>query len=184
MTTTAMNADPMIAIVMLSTPESVGLVRGQVRAALEYAGLGGYTDDAELIASELVSNAVRHGSTGQEDKITVALIRVTNPSGVALIVIDSSPSPPVMRELTLEDEGGRGLRIVDALADSWDWRPKGKGKAVIAILANDGPLNSVREHVPALRPTRRTAVHVGMRARRLSAGLQLAAMDATGAGVP
>jgi anti-sigma regulatory factor (Ser/Thr protein kinase) len=159
MTTTAMNADPMIAIVMLSTPESVGLVRGQVRAALDYGGLGAYADDAELIASELVSNAVRHGSTGQEDKITVALIRVTNPSGLALIVIDSSPSPPVMRELTLEDEGGRGLRIVDALAASWDWRPKGKGKAVIAILANDGPLNVVREPVPAEWPTCRTAVH-------------------------
>jgi len=161
MTTTAMNADPMIAIVMLSTPESVGLVRGQVRAALDYAGLGAHADDAELIASELVSNAVRHGSTGQEDKITVALIRVTNPSGVALIVIDSSPSPPVMRELTLEDEGGRGLRIVDALAASWDWRPKGKGKAVIAILANDGQLNAVREPVPAEWSTRRAAVHAG-----------------------
>jgi anti-sigma regulatory factor (Ser/Thr protein kinase) len=167
MTTTAMNADPMIAIVMLSTPESVGMVRGQVRAALEYGGLGAYADDAELIASELVSNAVRHGSTGKEDKITVALIRVTNPSGVAVIVIDSSPSPPVMRELTLEDEGGRGLRIVDALAASWDWRPKGKGKAVIAILANDGPLNAVREPVPAERSARRTAVHAGKQSEGL-----------------
>ena len=82
-------------------------------------------------------------------------------------VIDSSPSPPVMRELTLEDEGGRGLRIVDALAASWDWRPKGKGKAVIAILANDGPLNAVREPVPAERSARRTAVHVGKQSEGL-----------------
>jgi anti-sigma regulatory factor (Ser/Thr protein kinase) len=181
MTTAAMNADPMVAIVMLSTPESVGMVRGQVRAALEYGGLGAYADDAELIASELVSNAVRHGSTGQEDKITVALIRVTNPSGVAVIVIDSSSNPPVMRELTLEDEGGRGLRIVDALAASWDWRPKGQGKAVIAILANDGLLGAVHEPVPAERPARLTAVRKGKRVRRPIVGLQLTAMDATGA---
>lgn len=137
MTPAAMNTDPMIAIVMLSTPASVGLVRGQVRAALEYHGLGGYVEDAELIASELVSNAVRHGSTSALDKVTVALIRVENPTGVALIVVDSSPVPPVMREFTLEDEGGRGLRIVDALAASWDWRPEGKGKAIIAVLAGE-----------------------------------------------
>lgn len=137
MTPMAMKADPMIAIVMLSTPESVGLVRGQVRAALEYHGLDEYVEDAELIASELVSNAVRHGSTSTLDKVTVALIRVDNPPGVAVIVVDSSPDPPVMGEFTLDEEGGRGLRIVDALSSSWDWRPEGKGKAIIAILANE-----------------------------------------------
>ena len=126
----------MIAIVMLSTPESVGMVRGQVRAALEFAGLKAYVDDAELIASELVSNAVRHGSSSREDKVTVALIRVANTSGVAIIVVDSSPDPPVMREFTLDEEGGRGMRIVDALAASWHWRPEGPGKAVIAILGD------------------------------------------------
>lgn len=134
MTTTAMNADPMIAIVMLATPESVGMVRGQVRAALDFSGLQDFADDAELIASELVSNAVRHGSSGSDDKVTVALIRMANTHGVALIVVDSSPEPPVMREFSLDDEGGRGIRIVDALSASWDWRPEGPGKAVIAIL--------------------------------------------------
>jgi serine/threonine-protein kinase RsbW len=137
MASAVMNTDPMIAIVMLSTPESVGLVRGQVRAALEYHGLDAYVEDAELIASELVSNAVRHGSSSKLDKVTVALIRVENPAGLALIVVDSSPEPPVMREFTLDDEGGRGLRIVDALAASWDWRPEGRGKAIIAILGDE-----------------------------------------------
>jgi anti-sigma regulatory factor (Ser/Thr protein kinase) len=137
MTTTDLTADPMIALVMLSTPESVGMVRGQVRAALDFGGLGEYVDDAELIASELVSNAVRHGSTTSSDKVKVALIRVDNPSGVAIIVVDSSPRAPVMRELTFDEEGGRGLRIVDALATSWDWRPRDSGKAIIAILTND-----------------------------------------------
>lgn len=138
MTASGLNADPMIAIVMLSTPESVGMVRGQVRAALEFAGLEDYVDDAELIASELVSNAVRHGSSSAEEKITVALIRVAGRPGVALIVIDSSPEPPVLKEFTLDAEGGRGMAIVDALSASWHWRPEGSGKAVIAILANGG----------------------------------------------
>jgi anti-sigma regulatory factor (Ser/Thr protein kinase) len=137
MTTTDLTADPMIALVMLSTPESVGMVRGQVRAALDFGGLSEYADDAELIASELVSNAVRHASTTPSDKVKVALIRVDNPSGVAIIVVDSSPQAPIMREFTLDEEGGRGLRIVDALAASWDWRPRDSGKAIIAILTND-----------------------------------------------
>jgi hypothetical protein len=65
------------------------------------------------------------------------LIRVENPSGIAVIVVDSSKEPPVMREFTLDEEGGRGLPIVDALSACWDWRPEGEGKAIIAILAND-----------------------------------------------
>lgn len=137
MTSMAMNTDPMIAIVMLSTPESVGMIRGQVRAALEFHGLDTYVDDAELIASELVSNAVRHAKTSETDKVTVALIRVENPAGVAVIVVDSSKEAPVMREFTLDEEGGRGLRIVDALSARWDWRPEGEGKAIIAILSTE-----------------------------------------------
>lgn len=137
MTSTGLNADPMIAIVMLSTPESVGMVRGQVRAALEFAGLEEYVDDAQLIASELVSNAVRHGSTSPEQKVTVALIRVDSKPGVALIVVDSSPEPPVLKDFTLDEEGGRGMAIVEALASSWHWTRKGEGKAVIAILTHD-----------------------------------------------
>lgn len=138
MSTAVMNADPMIALSLLSTPESVGLIRGQVRAALESSGLASYADDAEVVASELVSNAVRHGSTSQADTITVALMQVQNPSAVAVVVSDSSPRPPAMRELTLENEGGRGLRIVDALTAYWDWRPEGTGKTVFAVLARGG----------------------------------------------
>ena len=138
MTSTGLSADPMIAISMLSTPESVGMVRGQVRAALEFSGLKDYADDAELIASELVSNAVRHGSSSADDKITVALSRIPGGPGVALIVIDTSPEPPILKEFTLDAEGGRGMAIVDALSSSWDWRPEGPGKAVFAFLAHDG----------------------------------------------
>lgn len=137
MSTAVANADPMVALSVLSTPESVALVRGQIRSALECRGLGAYAGDAELIVSELVSNAVRHASTSQADEITVALVRTEHPSAVAIIVIDSSPAPPAMREVVPKAEGGRGLRIIDTLSAFWDWRPEGKGKAVIAVLTDE-----------------------------------------------
>lgn len=137
MSTAVMNADPVVALSVPSTPESVSVVRGQIRAALIHRGLDAYVGDAELIVSELVSNAVKHASTSQADEITVALVRTEHPPAVAVIVIDTCPAPPAMREVAPEDEGGRGLRIIDTLSAFWDWHPEGKGKAVIAVLTDE-----------------------------------------------
>jgi anti-sigma regulatory factor (Ser/Thr protein kinase) len=127
----------MIAFTLLSAPESVGMARIHVRAALEHRGLGIYADDAEIVTSELVANSIQHVSADVADKIFVVLMRVLNPSAVAIVVKDASPDPPVMRELTPESEGGRGLRIVEALSARWSWNPDGDGKAVTAILSKE-----------------------------------------------
>lgn len=137
MTTTATETDPMIAFTLLSAPESVGMARTHIRSALEHRGLEIYADDAEIVASELVANSVQHASEGAADKIFVVLMRILNPSAIAIVVKDESPDPPVMRELMLEGEGGRGLRIVEALSVRWNWNPDGEGKAVTAILSKE-----------------------------------------------
>jgi hypothetical protein len=65
----------------------------------------------------------------------------THPPGrlraLAVIVTDSSPDPPVRRNLSMDSEHGRGLSIIDALSARWGWRPEGPGKAVYAILARE-----------------------------------------------
>src|SRR4029077_14505152 len=61
MASAAIQANPrLIALTVPSIPGSVPVARLRVRAALGLRGLGEYADDAEIITSELVTNAVQH----------------------------------------------------------------------------------------------------------------------------
>jgi anti-sigma regulatory factor (Ser/Thr protein kinase) len=120
MPSTAIQADIMIALVLASDPGQVGITRCLVWAALEYRGLGHYTPEAEIIASELVTNAIQHArSTDSADKIGVTLMRVWDRKAISVLVTDSSPLPPVRHETTTASEQGRGLQIVEALSAHW-----------------------------------------------------------------
>jgi anti-sigma regulatory factor (Ser/Thr protein kinase) len=136
---TAIHADIMIALVLASDPGQVGMARCLVRAALEYRGLGHYASEAEIIASELVTNAIQHASSADPvaDKIGVTLVRVWDGEAISVVVTDPSPAPPVKRETTAGSERGRGLQIVEALSAHWGWNHEQRGKAVYAILAKE-----------------------------------------------
>jgi anti-sigma regulatory factor (Ser/Thr protein kinase) len=84
-------------------------------------------DDAALVLSELVGNAVRH-ATGPS--LQVRLCR----SGqvVRIAVSDGSSTPPRPREAADDDESGRGMHIVAALSRGWGWEPRPDGKVVWA----------------------------------------------------
>lgn len=69
--------------------------------------------DVVLVVSELVTNAVRAGSS------TIQVILTGDPSGMELTVEDDAAGLPQPREATPESLGGRGLGIVEELADSW-----------------------------------------------------------------
>jgi anti-sigma regulatory factor (Ser/Thr protein kinase) len=137
---TAVQADIMIALVVASDLGQVGITRCLVRAALEYRGLGHYALEAEIITSELVTNAIQHanGTDPTTDKIGVTLMRVWDEEAISIVVTDSSSLPPVKREATSESDGGRGLQIVEALSAHWGWHHEQRGKAVYAILAREG----------------------------------------------
>ncbi len=136
---TAIEAEIMIALVLASDPGQVGMTRCLVRAALEYRGLGYYASEAEIIASELVTNAIQHDSGADPDaKIGVTLMRVRAGDAISVVVTDSSPVPPVKRETTTQGEHGRGLQIVEAFSVHWGWNHERGGKAVYAILAKEG----------------------------------------------
>ena len=132
-----METDIMVAFVLSSDPEQVGITRCLVRAALVYRGLGAYADDAEAVASELVANAIQHATADVCDKVGVTLMRVWGGDAVAVVVTDASPLPPVLRQVGPGSEHGRGLRIVEALSAHWSWNREDAGKAVYAILAGD-----------------------------------------------
>ncbi|MBC2863660.1 ATP-binding protein [Streptomyces mexicanus] len=99
-------------------------------------GLIRLVDLAELLATELISNAVRH-TKGP------AALRVRWSAGVLRIgawdADPAPPEPPVPLERVAEAEEGRGLALVKACADLWGWQPLSRegnrGKVVWCELA-------------------------------------------------
>ena len=90
-------------------PTEVGRAREETRKALFGWGLGEYAEVAELIVSEYVTNALRHG----EGPIRV---RISFDGGhLRIEVHDDGAGRPVRRPVTAEDESGRGLELVDGL---------------------------------------------------------------------
>jgi len=76
-------------------------------------------NDAELLVSELVSNAVQHGQPA-------IVLRVnTDPPGIGVEVSDKGGFLPALpnREPDPRQPNGRGLRLIDALATSWGVTP-------------------------------------------------------------
>lgn len=99
-------------------PRTPRVVRQAIRAAL----LGqscpqGLTDTAELLASELLSNAVRHS----DGLITVTLR--ADPDHIHIAVLDNHPELPGPLASTPDQEFGRGLFLVETLADLWGRYP-------------------------------------------------------------
>ncbi|MFD0209507.1 ATP-binding protein [Streptomyces hirsutus] len=102
---------------------AVTISRRTLRLILTMHGLIGLVDVAELLAAELVSNAVRH------TKGPAALRVCWSPPGTLRIgAWDADPEPPeppvpFEREEWEEWESGRGLALVRACADVWGWQP-------------------------------------------------------------
>jgi anti-sigma regulatory factor (Ser/Thr protein kinase) len=137
MARTAVEIDPqLIAFMLPSIPESVPIARFHIRAALSFHQLDEYADDAAIVTSELVTNAIQHACGGDgTGTVRITLLRVRNPEAVTVVVTDSSTEGPVTRTTPDGSERGRGLRIVDELSDCWGWNPEDGGKAVYAVLA-------------------------------------------------
>lgn len=115
-------------------PQTPGRARGwalaHIRAGLEDAD-GMLLDDAALVLSELVTNALRAGSTA----VTVHL--QVWPGRLRVAVSDAAPGRPRLRRPGIRETSGRGLQVVAALADDWGVTELGDGggKQVWAELA-------------------------------------------------
>jgi two-component sensor histidine kinase len=99
--------------------------------------MGEFAQDAAIITSELVANAVQHACGNGTARIGVTLTCAGNPATVTVVVSDSSPQGPVRLETPADGEQGRGLQIVEALSARCGWRYEDGGKAVFAVLARE-----------------------------------------------
>lgn len=83
-------------------------------------------DSVAVMVTELATNSVRHANTD----FTISIEQTVDRIRVA--VTDSGDRLPSLRSTAPTDRSGRGLQIVDALADSWGVakKPDGNGKSV------------------------------------------------------
>ena len=106
-------------------PKNVRAAREFVAGALRSQGFAGDADVVLLLASELVTNAVRHAATP-------FVIRVDVDAGkVRVAVIDEDVEhPPEVRHPGPDETNGRGLLLVDQLASVWGSDRAGTSKTV------------------------------------------------------
>ncbi|MGW2744998.1 ATP-binding protein [Streptomyces sp. NPDC001450] len=99
--------------------------RRELRELLRHWGRPGRSEIAELLTSELVTNALVHT---EDDAVLTAVV---SPRGLRVEVRDFVARRPHLRTPdTRNDTHGRGLVLVQSLADAWGVRPHGVGKSV------------------------------------------------------
>jgi hypothetical protein len=101
MASTTMETTALAAFTLPGSPHSARMARFYIRAALTYHGLGGYADDAETVASELIANAVTHAPA---PVVTLALTWLERSRALGIVVTDSSPLTPVKRDPGKDNE--------------------------------------------------------------------------------
>lgn len=104
-------------------PRAAGIARRHVRDQLAAWGLEELTPTTELLASELVGNAVRHG----RGPMALRLLRDID---LVCEVSDDSLTMPRIRHASETDEGGRGLQLVASLSQRWGTRYTPNGKCI------------------------------------------------------
>ena len=113
---------------------AVPCARLHARQVLREWGIGNLGGSAELLVTELITNAVRASREAGLDS-AVRLWLLSDSAQILILVWDASPRPPVLTEASDEAEHGRGLMLVDAVSEQWGWysREEDGGKFVWAI---------------------------------------------------
>ena len=124
---------------LAALPSAVPWARRVLRHALRERQLEDLVDPALLLLSELVTNAVQASArhvgrdTGWQQMIALSL-QITDAS-LFTEVWDASPRLPALQEADLARDCGRGLLLVDCLADAWGHYRTDGGKVVWCTLS-------------------------------------------------
>lgn len=125
-------------------PGAVPCARLHTRLVLSEWGLAGLAGPAEIVVSELITNAV--AATQRLEWIPPPPVRLwllADSSRVLIAVWDANPLLPARTQVDELTESGRGLLLVENLATHWDAypTPRDGGKVVRALCAISQPAN-------------------------------------------
>ncbi|MEU6552893.1 ATP-binding protein [Streptomyces sp. NPDC046915] len=130
-----MQGPPPLDLELAAMPEALAGLRRTVRRHLDVP-----CDDVQLCVTELVANVVRHVGEGTPVRVRVARtdggcvrVEVTDPDARAL---------PVLVRAADDEEEGRGLALLDAVASRWGVEQGSVGKTVWCELGGPMPLGT------------------------------------------
>ena len=157
-------------------PQSAAAARYRLSGTLRDWALPVDLDTAQLLLSEVVTNAIRHGTGPAAGDAVITIELAETRAGLRVEVRDPDQglpigSRPVPRDGGRTDlaESGRGLEVVGALAAEWGVLNESRGKRVYFVLGFDGDAcYGPREVAPVLGCDRASA---GLRSGRLPPGL-------------
>ncbi|MFH8986618.1 ATP-binding protein [Streptomyces sp. NPDC017940] len=109
-----------------AAPAELRLLREAVKRNLEQWGAQGITDEAELVATELATNVIKHVGTG----VDATLVLEPREDRLRVEMHDNSHVVPALRMICGEEECGRGLHLLAALCEEWGTVLEATGKAV------------------------------------------------------
>ena len=118
-------------------PESVKTGRDFTRATLAEWDMPALADVAELVVSELVTNALRHGVPSACElagEHCVRLRLLAQAPFVMCMVTDPGADIPVLRQSGPTSESGRGLNVVECCSVRWGWHLLDDGGKVVWAL--------------------------------------------------
>lgn len=154
-------------ISLVPTAESARTARDFTIATLRGWYLDTLIPDTVLVVSELVTNAIRHGTAcpaGNADDARVELSWCCLAGRLICMVTDRSVRPPVLEPADPGAESGRGLQVVHALTIAWGWTALStQGKTVWAAFPLPGTLGCAHREAllrPASDPAATTALSV------------------------
>jgi anti-sigma regulatory factor (Ser/Thr protein kinase) len=114
-------------------PSAVPCARLHTRHLLWEWQLTGLADSAELVVSEITTNAIQVSRADARNS-PVRLWLLADRARLLILVWDVSPLPPVPVSTSDDAENGRGLLLVDTLSTRWDFFSHQQGKVVWALL--------------------------------------------------
>jgi anti-sigma regulatory factor (Ser/Thr protein kinase) len=123
-----------------ATPVAVAMARKIVAALFSAWGLSGLGEDAQLVVTELMSNAIDHAPGAESYELEL----VRRVDGVRIYLADGSSIRPVVAELAHDRPRGRGMQMVEALSSGWGADDHHGGKRVwvdltLSTAATDTP---------------------------------------------